>query len=729
MKRIALALLGLVLLVMSPAAVGAPSPRLAGQPARLAPGSVLLAALDPFLVAPNNLANLELAQFLGTNPDLATYAANNIAADGESAAIVLLQTTSLSDVTFSVNDTASLDSYSDTFLTTPPAKGTQTLTVTSTSFIHVGSYYYAVALVQGPLGGYTAQNAITVQAMQDSNNPQIGLTLVIPPLVLVHGLWGDQTSLSNVEAYIDAMTPWNSQQQLVVPICYSLYLAFDATTDPIQNGQNPCEVTSAASVQTEIDSLLAELDSEHTVGGRVDLVSHSMGGLVARNYASQSGYASPRNRGQGQFHAIVTLDTPEIGSLLANYLDGHATSTEKAPIWTFPGIVWAGVCGNSDVETCFYDNGYPLAWPSLPLKTGAVYSLEPDSPSLKNPKLVGPDIANATWRAVSATAPGNSALALGLNTLIAALYSNPNKAPTLNSLLKKLPNDAIVTVKSQTTGASKSQFYTFSSLSHTSLVSSILTWLTGDAVNDNSVVDDPSADVYKLSACWLATTGADSCVPQAIAENDSAETIDPSSLSLKWADRIRPQAPATAVLGAPVTVAIRLLAPGTVTHLQIYQQGEQGRTRPEAVAITRTANNMVYAEITPRLLGPVTLGIRADFSDGAMSVRTVDLDVVPPKAPPLSFAANDLPELVLTLNGVTRVAMPHPLAVYPAPVGRLYLNARFVTYRLVAGQGKPVIALQPSGLMRGLAPGEALVDAHYGASVNRLRVIVRAKQQ
>jgi hypothetical protein len=62
-------------------------------------------------------------------------------------------------------------------------------------------------------------------------------------------------------------------------------------------------------------------------------------------------------------------------------------------------------------------------------------------------------------------------------------------------------------------------------------------------------------------------------------------------------------------------------------------------------------------------------------------------------------------------------------------VGRLYLNARFVTYRLVAGQGKPVIALQPSGLMRGLAPGEALVDAHYGASVNRLRVIVRAKQQ
>jgi hypothetical protein len=256
-----------------------------------------------------------------------------------------------------------------------------------------------------------------------------------------------------------------------------------------------------------------------------------------------------------------------------------------------------------------------------------------------------------------------------------------------------------------------------------------LTWLTGDAVNDNSVVDDPSADVYKLSACWLATTGGNSCTSRAVAETETTETIDPSSLSLKWADRIRPQVPATAVLGQPVKVAIRLLAPATVSRLQIYQQGEQGRTRPEMVAITRMANNMVTAEITPRLLGPVTLGIRADFSDGVMSVRTVDLDVVPPKALPLSFAANDLPELVLTLNGVTRVVMPHPQAIYPAPVGRVYLNARFVTYRLVPGQGKPVIAVQPSGLMRALAPGEALVDAHYGTSVNRLRVIVRGKQQ
>jgi pimeloyl-ACP methyl ester carboxylesterase len=728
MKRIATALLGFVLLASLSAAIASgtrPAPRAMLLPA----GSVSLSALDPFLVAPNNLKNIGLAKFLATNPNFATYSANNIAADGVSAAIVLLQTSSSSNVTFTVNGAATLLPYSDTYLTTTPANGAPSITVSGASLIHVGAYYYAPVLVQGPLGGYTPASAIAVGATQGSANAQIGLNLIIPPLMLVHGLWGDRSSLSNAENYIDATAPWKSQQQLVVPICYSPYLAFDAKTDPLGTGKDPCEVTSQVSLQAEIDALLATLDSEHTVGGRIDIVAHSMGGLATRNYASQSGYASLRNRMQGQFHAIVTLDTPETGSLLANYLVGHATNTEKAPIWTFPGIVWAGVCGTSDVEVCFADNSYPLTGPGLALSAGGVYSLEPNGPSLQNPKLAGPNIANATWRAVSATASGNSALALGLNTLIAALYSNPDKAPTLNSILGNLPNDAIVTVTSQTQGASGSQFTTFAKLEHTSLVSSILTFLSGQNVNDNSVVDDPSGEVNALAACWLATTGANSCVSQTIAENANAEEPQTSPPVLKWADRIRPQAPATAELGTPVMLAIRRLTPDSVSRLEIYQQGETGRTRPETVAVTRTEPNMLYAEITPRVPGPVTVGIRADFRDGGTSLRTVDLYVAPPKSPPLAFKANDLPVLVLTLNGVTRTVTSHPLAIYPAPVGRVYLNARFVTYRLAHEKGKSIIAVQPDGTITALAPGEALVDAHYGASVDKLRVIVRATQQ
>ena len=145
------------------------------------------------------------------------------------------------------------------------------------------------------------------------------------------------------------------------------------------------------------------------------------------------------------------------------------------------------------------------------MKTGAVYSLEPGSPSLNNPNLSGPNIANAQWLAISSRQPGNSALAAGVNTLIAALYKNPygKDVPNVNSILGNLPNDAIVDLNSQTNGAPQGHVVTFPKLSHTALVSSLLTLLSGGALNDNNVLEDRG--VEKTASCWLATAGAGAC--------------------------------------------------------------------------------------------------------------------------------------------------------------------------------------------------------------------------
>jgi hypothetical protein len=428
----------------------------------------------------------------------------------------------------------------------------------------------------------------------------------------------------------------------------------------------------------------------------------------------------------GQFHTIVTLDTPEIGSLLANYLIAHRNSTRRAPIATPQGLIWNEVCGSADVETCFAALGDPLSAPTLPIDTGAVYSLEPASPSLTNPNLSGPNIANATWRAISATAPGNSALAFVLDTLISALYPNPfaPSVPTVNSLLKNLPNDAIVSLASQTGGAQASQFFTFSNLSHTSL--GPIATLLGHNLDDNSVVDDPSKGTYTLAACWLSTTGADSCIP---AQATAAVTPQGSTSGLKPVDRIRIQSSATAELGKPTEIAVRVIGTGVMTQLAAYQLGEMGRTAPEPVIISRLAGNIAYIDVTPRLLGPVTVGIRAQFSDGGVSVQQTSVIVKPLKSPPLAFQANDLPAIVLTLNTDTHISMPHPFAVYPAPVGRVDLNAAFVTYRLVPQRGTPVVAVQKNGLMQALAPGQATVEASFGSVTASLNVIVRASQQ
>ncbi|HLY05015.1 MAG TPA: alpha/beta fold hydrolase [Rhizomicrobium sp.] len=686
-----------------------------------------LVALDPFLVAPDHLDNMELASFLAGDPDLADYTATALSADATSAAIALFETNSSASVTFQVNSAASLVSYADNFLTTAPANGQSSLTVSS--LIQVGSTYFAPVLVQGPLSGYSANNTINLTATQGSANGSLSVPLVIPPLVLVHGLWGDKTSLSEAKNWLRSHAPWNSAPDFVVPICYSKYLRFDAKTDPL-SGSDPCEVTSSEAVQTEIDSLLATTDSAGIVGGRVDLLVHSMGGLVARNYASQTKYGSLRNRMQGQFHAIVTLNTPEIGSTLANYLIKHRDGTRKAPLWTEQGLFWEAVCGTADVSKCFDAVGDPINAPTLPVKTGAVYSLEPDGPSLNNPNLSGPNIANATWRAVSSTRPGNSALATVLDLLIGGLYGNPDgkNVPTVDSILGNQPDDAIVTLASQTSGASGDQLYTFAKLSHTSLAGPILNLLTG--VNDDSVVDDPSREVEKLAACWIETTGADSCLP-AHKETIAASVEAPAGAHVaKIVPGLLAWAPTHATLGVPFEASLRLpAAAAALKSVSVYQQGQMGHAPSEAVAASAGTNGVVHLRVKPKLLGPVRFAVRAEFADGAVALRTLKVSIVPPSARPLAFRANDLPVLVLTLDSNTASAMPHPSTDYAAPVGSIDLPARFVRWQSVPQEGAPVVRVESNGVIHALRAGQAHVVAHFGSSTATLRILVRATQQ
>jgi pimeloyl-ACP methyl ester carboxylesterase len=691
-----------------------------------ATASTSLIALDPFLVAPDHLDNMELASFLAGGPNLSAYAANALSADGTSAAILLFETDSNAAVTFQVNDAASLVAYADNFLTTPPATGQSSLTVSS--LIQVGSTYFAPVLLQGPLSGYSSNNTISISATQGSANGSLSVPLTIPPLVLVHGLWGDKQSLSEAKTYLRGHAPWKSAPDFVAPVCYSKYLRFDAKKDPLSNGQDPCEVTSKAALQTEIDSLLATLDSEQIVGARVDVVAHSMGGLVARNFASQPKYNSIRNRMQGQLHAIVTLNTPEIGSQLAPYLIAHRDAKRKAPLWTLQGLLWDELCGSATLGKCLAANGYPINAPTLPVKSGAVASLDPDGRSLNNPDLSGPDIANATWRAVSSTRPNDSALATALDALIAALYRNPDgkNVPTVDSILGNQPDDAIVTVASQTDGASGDQLYTFSKLSHTSLVGSILKWLTG--VNDNSVTSDPSREVEKLAACWIKTSGADSCLP-ARSEVEAGQTTNSTVLSrLKLLPGMLVEAPTRTTLGVPIDVNLRVPSSALPTRVSMYQQGETGYIPFETVVASPAARGVIQLRVTPKLPGPVRFGFRVEFSDGSIAARTLQILVKPPSAP-LAFRANDLPVLVLTLDSDTASAMPHPSAQYPAPVGDVDLNARFVRWQLVPQKGAPAIHIAPNGFIHAQHPGEARVVARFGHTTALLRVIVHATEQ
>jgi hypothetical protein len=526
-----------------------------------------------------------------------------------------------------------------------------------------------------------------------------------------------------MQSYLDGAGHW--YRQYVAPICYSKYLAFDAVTDPLSDGKHPCEVTSQAALETEINSLFATLDANHVVAGRVDTVAHSMGGLVLRHYASLSGYATNRNRTLGQLHTVATLNTPEIGSLLANFLIAHRKSTRQAPLTTTPGAVWLAACGFSNVQDCFAGLGYPLFGPGLNVTTGAVYSLEPGSPSLNNPDLSGPNIANADWLAISSLAPGNSALAGGVNTLIAALYKNPygNGVPTIDSILGNLPNDAIVTLDSQTHGASQGLVTTFNNLSHTYLVGSLLTLLTFGTFDDSNVLQD--SGVEKTASCWLASAGGGACFAPG---GQEAAAPPPSPRELTAIDAIRISAPRRAELGKPFEIAVRSLVPGKMPQLSVFEQSDEGSTRPVSVKPVRIVGETAFVQIVPVLPGLTTFGFRARLGD-AIAMQKVELPVALPKDPPLDFQANAEPRLVLILNDATRIATPRPLATYAAPVGEVALNSESVRYRVLPGDGAAVVRVTPDGRLVGLRAGRAQIEGQLGSTRSRFDVIVRAANQ
>ena len=52
----------------------------------------------------------------------------------------------------------------------------------------------------------------------------------------------------------------------------------------------------------------------------MDIVAHSMGGLIARGLCQQNGYKAKENYMKGQIRRLITIGTPHFGAGLAGIL-------------------------------------------------------------------------------------------------------------------------------------------------------------------------------------------------------------------------------------------------------------------------------------------------------------------------------------------------------------------------------------------------------------------------
>ncbi|MCZ7651862.1 MAG: alpha/beta fold hydrolase [Thermoanaerobaculia bacterium] len=132
----------------------------------------------------------------------------------------------------------------------------------------------------------------------------IFVDLVRPPVVFVHGLW------SGADTWTFGLIDSN-----VFPIKQFASYRDDAARSFSVNRRV---------VYDAIDNALGNCRDAAIRCTRVDVVAHSMGGLLARLHSNSARYATALNRFHGNVRKLIALDTPHTGSPLANLLSALA---------------------------------------------------------------------------------------------------------------------------------------------------------------------------------------------------------------------------------------------------------------------------------------------------------------------------------------------------------------------------------------------------------------------
>ncbi len=130
----------------------------------------------------------------------------------------------------------------------------------------------------------------------------IFVDLVRPPVVFVHGLWSGATTWRDFDIASASILP--------------IRVLADYAGDPAASFFS----TNKRVVYDSIEKALEKCRDAEIRCTRVDVVGHSMGGLLTRIHSNSPLFATALNRHHGNVRKLITLDTPHTGSPLANLL-------------------------------------------------------------------------------------------------------------------------------------------------------------------------------------------------------------------------------------------------------------------------------------------------------------------------------------------------------------------------------------------------------------------------
>ena len=245
------------------------------------------------------------------------------------------------------------------------------------------------------------------------------------PVIMVHGLWGDsrafdemKTDLDNSDLYIKSLTKKVDYRHTN---SWSFLSNFNVIPD-------------------NINSILLTARADGFSAGKVDMVCHSMGGILARQYIQ-----SPSFQLKKDVHKLITINTPHSGSQAANLLLNLTTCE--------------GVAANAAVAYWLF-----VSYPGATVWDGAVSDLKVNSQAIQSLNGTGLNAGIVPSHAIITEYDPSFFVDLASSFLSAYIASSlPCGVNTaggfLNHLFYNEPNDLIVSIPSQTGGLT-SQYIT-----------------------------------------------------------------------------------------------------------------------------------------------------------------------------------------------------------------------------------------------------------------------------
>ena len=167
--------------------------------------------------------------------------------------------------------------------------------------------YYAFAVYRAPLdfvrAGNTSDAALGERQIVITAGSQSAHVIVIrPPVLLIHGIWADSSS-------------WNHFSALIADSRFNVWAADYGQSNSMEISYNESIVFGQLTVVRDM------FEHQHSAAvSQVDIVAHSMGGLIARAMLQDPRFYNSSNYGSGAIHKLITMDTPHNGSEFATRL-------------------------------------------------------------------------------------------------------------------------------------------------------------------------------------------------------------------------------------------------------------------------------------------------------------------------------------------------------------------------------------------------------------------------